>query len=184
VNGTRSDENGTVTYQHTAVAVEGGPSLCGLHADWAGRLLDMADAKEQVEAEMVKQGLEPGTVTITFTGVQFEVTDVAMRDAAGNDLTPPDVPSYTGALSIEGDEDIIVIEHSEGGDVKDPDVTVKDSPVLVETVNAAYQSGEEIPGTGTTTAVVDLDTAAVLDAADHPGLDIEFIVKVEAQIGF
>jgi hypothetical protein len=181
-SGTDTNENGTVVYEHTAVSASD-PPLCGVHAAWEGTLLDMADTKEQVEEEMVKQGLEPGTVTITFTGVSFEVTDVAIRDSAGNDVTPPEVPAYDGTLNVEGTDNLIVIHHEAPGDVADPDVTVNESPELVDAVNSAYANGEVIPGTGEATAVLDLSTAGPLTDADEPALQIDFIVKIEASIG-
>lgn len=177
-SGTRTDDNGTVTFSHVTTG-----DGCSLGASWEGTLIDTADAKEQVDAELTKQGLAPDDVQITFTAITFEVRSVSIKDAAGGDLTPPSIPSYSGALNVEGEDDLVTIVHEGDGDPKDPTITVKDSQVLLDLVNAAYAAGEEVPATGDTAAVVDMASAADFAAADDAAMEIEYVAKVTANIG-
>jgi hypothetical protein len=177
--GTRANDQGTVTYAHGPTA----DGNCGLGATWAGTLIDTTDAKEQVEAGMEDQGLDPETVNITFTKVTFAVGAVTFTDAAGNDLTPPSIPSYRGVLGVEGDDEVIVVTHEGDGDPTQPAIEVKESEALVEALNTSWDSGESVPGTGDASAVVDMESAAAFADADDPGLDIEYAVTVEATVG-
>lgn len=177
--GTRTSESGTITYAH-GLRPDG---TCGLAAQWEGTLLDTAEAKEQVAVAMEEQGLDPENVKITFTKVTFDVTGTAIRDASGNDVTPPSIPSYGGALDIEGEDDLIVVEHAEGGDPAQPTVTVKESEALVEALNGAWADGAAIPGTGDASAVVDLAAAAAFAETDEPALELDYVARVEATIG-
>ncbi len=175
-SGTLDADNGEVTYLH----VPTDEGLCALGAAWAGTLIDTKSAKEQVFEEVEKRGFDPEAVTITFTKVSFAIGAVSFRDADGDDLTPPSVPSYRGALQTEDGESIIVVNHVGEGDPTNPDVQVNDSPSLVQDVNEAWQKEESIPGTGAARAVIDMDTAAAFAAVDEPGLEMEYAVTIDA----
>lgn len=177
--GTREGEAGTITYAHGATA----DGNCGLGATWAGTLIDTTEAKAQVEDGMEEQGLDPATVKIVFTSVAFSTGAISFRDAVGNDLTPPSIPSYRGAIHIEGEQDLIVLAHEGEGDPTQAAVEVKDSQALVDALNAAWESGDPVPGTGDADAVVDMASAAAFSEADEPGLEMEYAVTVEATLG-
>jgi len=176
------DEFGNLTtFTHTN---EG--TICSLSANWTGSLLDMAAVREDVDAELEAAGLDPATVTVTVLSMEATVETVILQD---NDTQEPiDLPdaaliSYRGAISVDGDDDIIIAFHPFGGDPNTPTVTVRDSERLVELANDALGGGEPLLASGDAVAQIDMAELPTIEAAGAPAIVVTFDIGVAGEAG-
>lgn len=181
------DQEGNLThFTHTVASGEQG-TRCLLRAEWSGPLMDVDALRANAEQQLRARGLDPKRVAMRITSITPTVDTVALR-GRGTDrpaLLAPGIISYRGALSIPGDEEIIVVTVAPDQDPAEPWVSVRESPRLVELANEAWTTGESIPATGT--AEVSINLARIGDVGEvpeNPRLRVVFTIALEGNAGF
>lgn len=176
--GSETRQNGdVVTYTHATSGTD-----CSLGATWAGQLLDMAQVRADTEEELAAQGLDPATIDVDIVTLTPTVQAVSLRDDDSDspiDITIPGLQRYTGAISVEGDADIIKAAFDGTGSPTEPTVTVKSSTRLAELANTAYDDETSLAASGVADVNVALDQIQPIVDAVEPSLVIDFKLVVE-----
>lgn len=182
-DGQPDDEGNLTRFTHAIVAREDGPR-CVMHADWSGPLVDVSELRADAEDEMRANGIDPDDVEVRITSITPTIETVGLRGRGTEALAAPGIVTYRGALSIEGDEEIIVVTLAEDGDPANPEVVVRESPRLIELANEAWLTGEDVPATGTADVSINLRRVGDLgDLPPSPRLRVDFAVTLEGDAG-
>jgi len=179
VDTTVDDENGRAEVTHT---VSDDQTRCTIHVEWSGVLVDMAAVRETTEAQIEAGGLPAANVAVRFKNVTVTLAEVRIRDDAGNDVQPPQLPSYDARVGIEGEGELLQIVHAEGGDPLNPTVSGNpNSDALLDLANKQYEARGTILANGSADVVLFTADLAALDAADQPALEMRLDVAVDGE---
>jgi hypothetical protein len=160
-------ESSVTTWTKTAVG-----DRCQIDVVWNGTLIDMKMVREKADAQA--QGAE-----LTIKGIELGFDDVALRDQAGTDVTPPRVPSWAARLTLQGQ----ALAEFGGADVASllAAPTSFDMPSEAITLaNQAFTASAPLTGAGTAQLVVELADLAALGAAAAPRIQFHFKAHVAA----
>ena len=178
--------NGTDSFDymgsHTDITYTLDGTRCSLKADWEGPIVDMAKLREDAQDDLDALGLDADEVELRVGHIDPTVDEAGLANRRTD--VPIAMPEgalvYRGTLSVPGDAEVVVVELPEGATVNDPEVIVRESEVLVELANAAWQEQAELWGTGT--ADVTIDLARILEVPDlptRPAFAVRFAITLE-----
>ncbi len=176
-SGERTNENGTVGYSYG----NDGQS-CTINLTWNGVVLDAEALRDTVEEEVRAGGLDPAQVDVNLKTAAFEVIDLALRDAAGNELEPRTVESIDASLALDGGANIFVIQ---GRNVAfdETSVDMANADDLIEELQAAYDEGRTARGVGQAVVTIPLPLIEQLRGADTPAIEFRLGAIIEAEGG-
>lgn len=178
------DENGSLTvYSHSNDG-----TVCQLKADWTGNLVNMEDVRAEVDAEIEEAGLDPANVRLNIISMTPTVETVVLRDDETDEvleLGTEALLAYRGAISVEGDEDIIVASYDGTGDPTVPNVETKESAVLIALANTAFAEGTPLAASGEGNTSIAMTELPQIQGAGQPAIVVTFKIALagEASLG-
>jgi hypothetical protein len=139
----------------TDPADPGFPTQCTVHVvNWTGNLADMKKLKEDIDAGVSKQGLDPEKATVKIDSVAFANVTLEVKTADDADFPLDPVGPYNAHLAVANAdvrvEDAIVIENAGTGPVlKEHVTTSKNTGDLAKVFEGAISEGKNVTGLGT-----------------------------------
>jgi hypothetical protein len=145
---------------------------CQIDSSWAGTLIDMVAVR--AKADEKGQG-----ATLTLKSVDLGFDNVALRDQAGNDITPPRVPAWEAHLKV-GDQPVADFSGDDLGSLLAAPQTFTAPPAVLDQAEQAFAAPAPLGGQATARLLVEMADLPTLGAALGPHLEFHFVAHIEA----
>jgi hypothetical protein len=145
---------------------------CQVDVVWSGTLIDMKAVREKADEQA--QG-----ATLTIRSIDLGFDDVAFRDQAGTDITPPRVPAWEAHFTMGGE----ALADFSGTDVTSLLATPLSFDVPASGIalaNQAFADAAPLIGAATARLVVEMTDLPALAAAVGPHVQFHFHAHVGA----
>jgi hypothetical protein len=165
------DSNGETKYTET---IDG--DNCRIDATWMGQLLDLQSVRDTVAAEAKKNNTSADKLDLTIHSVVLDLSNVALVDGSGENITPPTVPAWSAAITLDG----TAIFDLSGKDVTSllaGDTQVALAKDCVALLDKEYHSAQPVQAAGTASLSVAMSDLPSL-AGKNPILSFDLAAQI------
>ncbi len=169
---TREAEGSTTTWTKT---IEGDD--CRIDFIWDGALMDMAEIREKVDAELEANDAGVGSAGVRIDRIELAMDAIRMAGGDGADITPPSVPSWAADVDVV-EEPLLSIEGEDALSLPETGETFALSSAALLAASQAFRSSSPVPASAAGHLVIPLDDLAALGSAGETALELEMTVEV------
>jgi hypothetical protein len=156
--------------------------VCQMQSRWSGTFLDMKDVKDDAKGQVTVAGGADFS-DIKLKEVDIDVDKLELRDADDDHVLDAGagLQKLLAHVNILGHKDVIVahFDADTDGDPNHPDVEIDTAGDLIDRLNDAFDSGDDVDGDGDCDVEEDMDHIDAFSEASAPAMVIDFKIKVK-----